>query len=439
METVDLPEKFIERMRGELPENEREAFFAVYSRAGYEKGLLINSLKIDAGEFEKITPLTLDGAVPWNENARYVKNEKVGGDPYHCAGLYYMQEPSAACVAPKAEAKRGERVLDLCAAPGGKTVALAAAMQGEGILVCNEPVRARAQILLSNIERSGVKNAVVLNAYPEEICDYFTEYFDKIVADAPCSGEGMFRKNAEEARREWSEENVSLCAARQQKILDSAAKMLAGGGRLVYSTCTFSREEDEEQTRAFLARHAEFGLISEEKILPHKARGEGHYCAVFEKTSGGRRDLPVQKSNVSRQTQNLIDEFCLKIFGEKKKYCLYENGGAVYALPDNCFSWQKLKILRCGVKLGEIRKNRFEPAHAYALSLKRGEAKNVVSLKYDDARVQKYLRGEEISADGFDGVAGWCAVCADGFPLGWGKAANGVIKNHLPHGLRLFG
>lgn len=179
METVDLPEKFIERMRGELPENEREAFFAVYSRAGYEKGLLINSLKIDAGEFEKITPLTLDGAVPWNENARYVKNEKVGGDPYHCAGLYYMQEPSAACVAPKAEAKRGERVLDLCAAPGGKTVALAAAMQGEGILVCNEPVRARAQILLSNIERSGVKNAVVLNAYPEEICDYFTEYFDK--------------------------------------------------------------------------------------------------------------------------------------------------------------------------------------------------------------------------------------------------------------------
>lgn len=173
METVDLPEKFIERMRGELPENEREAFFAVYSRAGYEKGLLINSLKIDAGEFEKITPLTLDGAVPWNENARYVKNEKVGGDPYHCAGLYYMQEPSAACVAPKAEVKRGERVLDLCAAPGGKTVALAAAMQGEGILVCNEPVRARAQILLSNVERSGVKNAVVLNAYPEEICDYY--------------------------------------------------------------------------------------------------------------------------------------------------------------------------------------------------------------------------------------------------------------------------
>lgn len=434
-----LPKEFTERMKLELPENEREAFFAVYEREGFEKGLLINSLKIGAGEFEKITPLTLDGIVPWNGNARYVKNEKVGGDAYHAAGLYYMQEPSAASVAPKAEAESGERVLDLCAAPGGKTASLAAAMQGGGILVCNEPVRSRAQILLSNIERLGVKNAVVLNSYPEEICGFFEEYFDKIVADAPCSGEGMFRKNAEEARREWSVENVKLCAARQLKILDCAAKMLAGGGRLVYSTCTFSREEDEEQTRAFLARHREFKLISEEKILPHKARGEGHYCAVFEKTSGGRRDLPVQKSNISRQTQNLFDEFCLKTFGEKKKYRLYENGGAVYALPEACFQWQGLKILRCGVKLGEVVKNRFEPAHAYALCLKRGEAKNEISLEYGDARVQKYLRGEEISAEGFEVVSGWCVVCVNGFPLGWGKVSNGTVKNHLPRGLRLFG
>ena len=439
MEKIGLPEKFIERMSGELPENEREAFFAVYERAGYEKGLLINALKIGADEFEKITALTLDGVVPWNENARYVKNEKVGGDPHHAAGLYYRQEPSAASVAPKAEAKSGERVLDLCAAPGGKTASLAVAMQGGGLLVCNEPVKSRAQILLSNIERLGVKNAVVLNAFPEEICDFFMEYFDKIVADAPCSGEGMFRKNAEEARREWNEENVKICAARQEKILDCAAKMLAGGGRLVYSTCTFSREEDEKQARAFLARHEEFRLISEQKILPHKARGEGHYCAVFEKTSGGRRDLPMQKSNISRQTQSLFDDFCLKTFGEKKKYLLYENGGAVYALPEGCFAWQGLKILRCGVKLGEVMKNRFEPAHAYALSLKRGETKNAILLDYGDERVRKYLRGEEISADDFAGVNGWCVVCADGFPLGWGKASNGVVKNHLPRGLRLFG
>lgn len=430
-----LPEKFAERMKKILPESEREEFFAVYENGQSEKGLLINTLKISAEEFETLSPLALCGEVPWAENARYVKHEKAGKDPYHFAGLYYMQEPSAACVAPRAEAKEGERVLDLCAAPGGKTAALAAAANGAGILVCNEPVPSRAQILLSNAERLGVKNAVVVNAYPEEISGFFTEYFDKIVADAPCSGEGMFRKNAEEARREWSEENVLACAARQSRILNEAAKMLAGGGKLVYSTCTFSREEDEEQTRNFLKTHEEFRLLSEEKLLPHKIRGEGHYCAVFQKTRGGRRDLPIQKCNASAAAQKLFDEFCLSVFGETKKYNLYENGGALYALPADCFAWKGLKVLRCGVKLGEIVKNRFEPAHAFALSLKRGEAKNVLNLGYDDIRLKKYLRGESVEAN----VSQWCAVCVNGYPVGWGKGVGGVIKNHLPHGLRLRG
>lgn len=430
-----LPEQFVERMKKVLPESEREDFFAVYKKEGYERGLLINTLKISAEEFETTSPLTLCGEVPWAKNARYVKHEKAGGDPYHFAGLYYMQEPSASCVAPKAEVKAGERVLDLCAAPGGKTAALAAATEGQGILVCNEPVPSRAQILLSNAERLGVKNAVITNAYPEEISGFFTEYFDKIVADAPCSGEGMFRKNAEAARAEWSEENVRACAARQSRILNEAAKMLAGGGRLVYSTCTFSREEDEEQTRNFLTTHKDFRLLSEEKLLPHKARGEGHYCAVFEKTQGGRRDLPLQKSNASASARKLFDEFCLAALGETKNYALYENGGALFALPPQCFVWKGLKLLRCGVKLGEIIKNRFEPAHAYALSLKRGEAKNALNLAYDDPRLMKFLRGESVEGR----VCGWCAVCVDGYPLGWGKGVGGTVKNHLPHGLRLRG
>ena len=324
-------------------------------------------------------------------------------------------------------------MLDLCAAPGGKTAALAAALNGKGILVCNEPVPSRAQSLLSNAERLGIKNAVVVNAYPEEIGGFFTEYFDKIVVDAPCSGEGMFRKNAEEARREWSEENVSACAARQSRILNEAAKMLAGGGKLVYSTCTFSREEDEAQTRNFLTTHEEFRLLSEEKLLPHKIRGEGHYCAVFEKTRGVRRDLPTQKGNASAAAKKLFDEFCLTVFGETKKYNLYENGGALYALPSDCFVWKGLKVLRCGVKLGDIVKNRFEPAHAFALSLKRGEAKNVLNLNYDDPRLRKFLCGESVAGN----VSKWCAVCVNGFPVGWGKGVGEVIKNHLPHGLRL--
>ena len=428
-----LPEKFAERMKKILPESEREDFFAVYETGQSEKGLLINTLKISAAEFETLSPLTLCGETPWAKNARYVKNEKVGGEPYHFAGLYYMQEPSAACVAPKAEVKEGERVLDLCAAPGGKTAALAAALNGKGILVCNEPVPSRAQSLLSNAERLGIKNAVVLNAYPEEIGGFFTEYFDKIVVDAPCSGEGMFRKNAEEARREWSEENVSACAARQKRILNEAAKMLAAGGILVYSTCTFSREEDEEQTRNFLTTHGEFRLLSEEKLLPHKIRGEGHYCAVFEKTRGGRRDLPTQKGNASAAAKKLFDEFCLSVFGETKEYNLYENGGALYALPADCFAWKGLKALRCGVKLGEIIKNRFEPAHAFALTLKRGEAKNVLNLACDDIRLKKYLRGESVEAN----ISQWCVVCVNGYPVGWGKGVGGVVKNHLPRGLRL--
>lgn len=428
-----LPNDFIKRMESELPENERAAFFAVYEKEGYEKGLLINSLKINAETFERQTRLRLDGNVPWAQNARYVKDEKVGADPYHFAGLYYMQEPSAASVAPLAEIKEGERVLDLCAAPGGKSAALAAALNGKGILVCNEPIASRAQILLSNVERLGVENAVVTNAYPEELSKKFADYFDKIVVDAPCSGEGMFRKNAEEARREWSLENVKLCAERQERILDEAAKMLAVGGKIVYSTCTFSREEDEEQTRRFLARHGEFCLIFEGKILPHKARGEGHYHAVYEKTSGFRADLPIQKSVVSRQTQAIFDEFCTGVFGKKKEKFLYENGGVLYALPMDCFVWKGVKVLRCGVKLGEIIKNRFEPSHAFALSIKKGEAKNVFLLDYDDERLAKFLRGEAVRGD----AKGWCVVCADGYPVGWGKGVGGTVKNHLPHGLRL--
>ncbi|MDD6994771.1 MAG: RsmF rRNA methyltransferase first C-terminal domain-containing protein [Candidatus Borkfalkiaceae bacterium] len=430
-----LPEKFVERMKNILPESEREDFFAVYEKEQSEKGLLINTLKISVEEFERIAPLALCGAVPWAENARYVNHEKVGKEPYHFAGLYYMQEPSASCVAPKAQVKKGERVLDLCAAPGGKTAALAAATNGEGILVSNEPVPSRAQILLSNAERLGVKNAVVVNEYPEKISGFFTEYFDKIVVDAPCSGEGMFRKNAEEARREWSDDNVRACAARQSRILNEAAKMLSGGGKLVYSTCTFSREEDEEQTRNFLKAHEEFRLLSEEKLLPHKIRGEGHYCATFEKTRGGRRDLPLKKSGASYSAQRLFDEFCLSVFGETKEYSLYEKGGALYALPAGCFDWNGLKVLRCGVKIGEIIKNRFEPAHAYALSLKRGEAKNALNLGYEDPRLQKYLCGESVEGN----ISGWCTVCVNGYPVGWGKGVGGVVKNHLPHGLRLHG
>ncbi|MBQ7879674.1 MAG: RsmB/NOP family class I SAM-dependent RNA methyltransferase, partial [Clostridia bacterium] len=210
---ITLPEAFINRMKNELPKQEWEAFFAVYQSVDFYKGVRVNLLKCDKKTFENASPFTIS-PISWEENGYYVDEEKVGGHPYHFAGVYYSQEPSAMCAAPLLEVKKGEKVLDLCSAPGGKGTQLAAAMQGEGVLVLNEPIFSRAKILSQNAERLGVKNAIVTCAYPKDLAAAFPAYFDKILVDAPCSGEGMFRKNAKEALGEWSEENVSLCAAR---------------------------------------------------------------------------------------------------------------------------------------------------------------------------------------------------------------------------------
>ena len=219
-----LPQSFIDRMKQQLPEEEREAFFACFANEPY-KGVRANTLKITPQAFASAFPV--GEPVAWEPNGFYSTVEKVGAHPYHYAGLFYSQEPSAMCAAPLLQVKPGERVLDLCSAPGGKGTRLAADLQGEGLIVLNEPISSRAKILSSNVERMGIENAVVTNEYPDALVRRFEEYFDKIMVDAPCSGEGMFRKNAEEALAEWSEENVALCAARQKQILAAATKMLA--------------------------------------------------------------------------------------------------------------------------------------------------------------------------------------------------------------------
>lgn len=484
----DLPEKFIENMKKQLPEDEWEAFFAVYARPPY-KGLRVNALKISAAEFEKISPFPLR-PVPWAENGFYTDGEKTGAHAYHFAGLYYSQEPSAMCAAPLLDAKPGERVLDLCSAPGGKGTQLAAAMKGEGILVLNEPVFSRAQILSRNVERLGVKNAVVLSEYPETLAEYFPEYFDKILVDAPCSGEGMFRKNAEEALSEWSEENVAMCAARQKEILDYAFRMLKMGGKLVYSTCTFSEAEDEEQTKNFLASHAEMRLLAQKKLYPHKEEGEGHFAALFEKNAreenadgenhfaalvekevrkeyaegentigrtcfqdsgesgGGARTRRYSSAaagarpprtlvpRVSKALEKVYREFERDFFFRPFAETLHEAGNFLYSLPKECFDFGKLNVLRAGVRLGEMKNGRFEPSHSLAMCASRKECRNVVSIPSDDPRTDKFLRGETVGAE--ECKNGWCIVCIDGYPVGLGKAVNGTIKNHIPKGLRKF-
>ena len=426
-----LPKQFIENMQKQLPENEWEAFFAVYNEKPY-KAVRLNTLK---GEIKSLAPLLtfLGERVAWEENGFYTAQEKLGASVFHAAGLFYSQEPSAMSAAPLLEVQGGEKVLDLCSAPGGKGTQLACKMHGEGIIVLNEPILSRAKILSQNAERMGITNAVVCSELPEKLSEKFVGYFDKILVDAPCSGEGMFRKNADEALTEWSEDNIALCAQRQTKILNEATKMLRVGGRLVYSTCTFATAEDEGQVCDYLKNHPKMRLVKQEKLYPHKIKGEGHFVALFEKTDGEEeKPLRPLKPTVCRASEQAYRDFEKTALHFTAKN-LHEANGVLYALPDGVFDWKGLQVLRVGIRLGEVKNGRFEPNHSLALALKKEEFKNIVDFAETDSRVEKYLRGETVEGEIKNG---WCAVCVEGYPLGWGKAVNGVIKNHYPKGLR---
>lgn len=427
-----LPEKFVCNMQKQLPQNEWEAFFAVYENKP-QKGVRLNVLKGDRYALKARLPF-LGEAVPWEENGFYTDVEKLGANPYHAAGLFYSQEPSAMSAAPLLQVQKGERVLDLCSAPGGKGTQLAAALQGDGLIVLNEPVLSRAKILSQNVERMGVKNAVVTCETPERLAEKFVGYFDKILVDAPCSGEGMFRKNADEALREWSEENVALCADRQRRILSCAVKMLKSGGKLAYSTCTFAPAEDEEQTAWLAQTYPQMRLLKQEKLYPHKIKGEGHFVALFERTDEGYTgDLKGVKPSVSKQTESAFKTFAKSFFTGDFARNLHEANGVLYALPKEVFDWKGLQVLRVGIRLGEEKNGRFEPNHSLAMCMRKEDCKNVVDLPENDGRIEKYLRGETIASDVENG---WCLVCIEGYPLGLGKAVNGVVKNHLPKGIR---
>ena len=428
-----LPELFIERMKRQLPTDEWEAFFATYDGQPY-KGIRANTLKITPQVLAEKFPV--GEGVAWEENGFYYEGEKVGAHPYYAAGLFYSQEPSAMCAAPMLAVERGERVLDLCSAPGGKGTRLAADLQGEGLIVLNEPIPSRAKILLENVERMGITNAVVTCEYPDKLAEKFAGYFDKIMVDAPCSGEGMFRKNAEEALTEWSEDNVALCANRQKGILSCAARMLASGGSLVYSTCTFAPEEDEMQVQDFLETNPSAVLKGQEKLYPHKVKGEGHFAARFTINDGGRYEMKPFRSVCQPSTAKVYRAFEKDTFTGYTARNLHEVNGTLYSLPEGVFDFKGLNVLRVGVKLGEIKNGRFEPAYALAMSLKKEEVKNVANFRLDDNRVTAYLRGETVEDDGANG---WCLVCVDGYPLGWGKRVNGTIKNHYPKKQRIHG
>lgn len=434
---IQLPQEFIDRMKKRLGKD-FPAFFKSYEEPP-AKGLRVNTLKISVEEFLKISPFPLT-PVPWEPTAFIYEGERAGAHPYHAAGLYYCQEPSATLPASLLQAKAGERVLDLCAAPGGKATQIACAMQGEGLLVANELDYSRARILSENIERLGVKNAVVTSCDPERLAARLPSFFDKILVDAPCSGEGMFKKE-EGALLQWSEANVRGCALRQKNILDSAVKMLAGGGRLVYSTCTFSAEENEDQADALLARYPDLRLLELRRLYPHEVRGEGQFAAVFERKEGDRRSPKPIAPTRNGAAEKAVYGFYREMYGREpqgKLETLWD--GRIYLLPEGLPALG-VSVLRTGLEVGSFDGKIFKPAHALALA-ERGALKTMELTCHSEGaerpknpidEIAKYLRGEAFPTDVDNG---WYAVCVDGFPLGWAKAVNGTLKNHYPKYLR---
>lgn len=457
-----FPALFENRMKALLGQ-EYDAFLASYDRPR-NVGLRVNPLKTDA-----VPDLSRFGLtpVPWEPNGYYYDAAtRPGLSAWHEAGLYYLQEPSAMAPAGLLDVRPGMKVLDLCAAPGGKTSQIAAALQGQGLLVCNEINPKRAKILARNMERLAVANALVLSEHPQRLEDRFAGFFDRILVDAPCSGEGMFRKE-EAAVTDWSPETVEMCAHRQVEILRSAAKMLRPGGRLVYSTCTFAPAENEGAISRFVAEHPEFSVVSVEapwfdpgrpawvenpaagiertfRLWPHKLNGEGHYAAVLEKSTDavagdGVFDVPVQTKSKNRArgmsgrpspADEVLKVFCKETGAALPEGKLLSFGQSLFLVPEEMPELHCLKVLRPGLELGQVLKNRFEPAHAWALWLK--TAHSVADFPVDSPEIAAYLRGETVPGS----QTGWTLIRADGLSLGWAKGSGGVLKNHFPKALR---
>jgi NOL1/NOP2/sun family putative RNA methylase len=460
----ELPSEFATQMRDMLG-SEAEAFLQSYE-APRSYGLRLNRLKLPPGHPMEHTLRQQFGLRPvaWcPDGFTYPENARPGRHLYHAAGLYYIQEPSAMIAAELLDPQPGEAILDLAAAPGGKTTQIAARLKGQGVLVANDIHPARAKILSENIERMGIVNAIVTQATPAQLAARFPERFDRVLLDAPCSGEGMFRKDPE-ALQEWSREAVEACAARQRDILPHAAAMLKPGGYLVYSTCTFNRLENEETIADFLSRHPGFRLEREERMWPHLGQGEGHYAALLRKvgeprrmtaeSSNGPGPIRPSKGKSSKHRRNPADvavaQSAFESFAREHLpgFTLPANGQAL-RFGDSLFwvpappsfpvgtEWMEgLRVLRPGLQLGELRPGgRFEPNHALAMAISAEDAHLVADWDADAPEAAAYCRGESLPAP--SGCKGWGIAAINGFPLGWVKASDGQFKNHRPKGLRL--
>ncbi|MGI6606628.1 MAG: RsmF rRNA methyltransferase first C-terminal domain-containing protein [Peptococcia bacterium] len=473
-----LPEKFTAEMKSLLAD-EWVPFYQAWEEGVPYQGLRVNTLKISCADFLARTGFALK-PVPWTTDGFYLcGEERPAKHPYYQAGIYYLQEPSAMSPAACLGVKPGDKVLDLCAAPGGKSTQLAAALQGKGLLVSNDNSAERVKALVWNLEHWGATNAVVTNEEPARLAEVFPAFFDKILVDAPCSGEGMFRKDPR-AVKSWSTYNSELCSAMQKDILAQAVRMLKPGGRIVYSTCTFSVRENEEVMAHFLAEHPDFVLgdlpldfgweagflvsgrtDKTRRLWPHKVKGEGHFLAMLEQTqtqhqlqteqqepqAQEQQPQPQQQPRtLQTRAQKQKDAFMAEAVPEAVASFLAENlfappegtfrqmGQYVYLVPAELPELTGLKVMRYGWFVGTMDKGRFTPSQALAMGLKSSNAKRRVSLSLSGPEVAKYLKGETLLGEG---EKGWTLVCLEEFPLGWAKQTGDYLKNYYPPGWRL--
>jgi NOL1/NOP2/sun family putative RNA methylase len=450
---MNLPREFCERMKLLLKE-EYEDFLRSYDTKTYQ-GIRINTLKCN--DISKTAAqIGIFDKVPWCESGFYADKSYLSGNhPFHAAGVFYFQEPSAMCAAAGLPLCENPHILDLCAAPGGKTTQIAERMKNKGLLVSNEIVQKRAAILAENTERMGLTNTIVTNESPSKLADRFPSFFDGIIVDAPCSGEGMFRKEPQ-AADEWSVAHTISCAQRQKNILDDAYKMLKRGGYIMYSTCTFSYDENESVVEYMAEKYGmeiceipslnmigggigEYpGIQNCRRIFPHRIKGEGHFTALLRKTEDTAAPPPAGRGKKQRKGDTSLSD-AVKLYRSFEKDTLSVQldgefvlfGDNLYLLPE-AVDTDKLKIVRCGLHLGAAKKNRFEPSHALSHALKIENYRQVESFSATSEQAEKYMHGEVIKSD----TQGWCIAAADRYALGWGKASGGIMKNHYPKALR---
>lgn len=447
-----LPEKFAERMKVLLGE-EYDNYIASLDEKSV-RAFRVNTDKISVEDFLKINPFDTK-KIPYVDNGFYFEDEKIGNHPYHHAGMIYVQEPGAMMPAECVEIDPDWCVLDMCAAPGGKSTQLKNKLGEKGVLVSNEIIPSRCKILTGNVERLGLKNVVTTCMDTKKLALNFPETFDLIMVDAPCSGEGMFRKE-EIAIDEWSEENVKNCAVRQREILENAVQCLKNDGYIVYATCTFSLDENEKIVDEFLKNHPDFEIVKVPEIVekstcdgikfpgcecenihftrrfyPHKNKGEGQFAAVLHNTNSPRNYAPLKAKNNAKIDKVIFDFLDDTLVDYSKENVLLHKGTPVYF--DSDFSVGKATVFAMGMTIGEVRKNYIQPHHQFFMGM--GESfKRKIELSPEGDEIKKYLHGEEFETDCPNG---WAVVTVSGCTVGGAKVVNGRAKNHYPKGLRI--